>query len=55
MADPTRYPDTGEEPDGRSDPSIPRWVLVLGIVLAIGLVLLLVVLHITGILGPRGH
>jgi hypothetical protein len=59
MADPPYYPDTDDDtvvgPDRGSAPDTPRWVPVLGIVFAIGLVLLLVVLHLTGILGPGGH
>ncbi|HEX9380988.1 MAG TPA: hypothetical protein VF891_05775 [Gaiellaceae bacterium] len=33
----------------------PRWLSVLGIVVAILLVLLFVVLHVTGTLGPGAH
>jgi hypothetical protein len=59
MADPPRYPDTGEDTGVGSDHGAPtgkpRWVSVLGISIAIGLVLLLVVLHLTGILGPGAH
>ncbi len=33
----------------------PRWVSVLGIVVAIALVLLFVVLHLTGTLGAGAH
>ena len=59
MADPPSYPDTGEDrsvgPDGGSPTGTPRWVSVLGIVIAIALVLLLVVLHLTGVLGPGAH
>jgi hypothetical protein len=59
MVDPPHYPDTGEDTGGRRDRGsasrTPRWVLVLGIVIAIVLVLLLVVLHLTGVLGPGAH
>jgi len=59
MADPPRYPDTGDDtgvgPDGGSATSTPRWVSVLGIIIAIVLVLLFVVLHLTGTLGPGAH
>ena len=52
MADPPPYPDTGVGPDGGSPTSTPRWVIALGIIIAIALVLLFVVLHLTGTLGP---
>ncbi|MGH3031033.1 MAG: hypothetical protein ACRDNE_09770 [Gaiellaceae bacterium] len=59
MADPPRYPDTGDDTGvgaGRgSAASRPRWVPVLGLVIAVALVLLFVVLHLTGILGPGAH
>ena len=45
MADPPHDPDTGR----------PQWVSVLGIAIAIALVVLFVVLHLTGTLGPGGH
>ncbi|GEM_PF-1845448 len=47
--------DTGVGHDRRSTTSTPRWVSVLGIVIAIVLLLLIVVLHLTGILGPGLH
>ena len=59
MAEPPRYPDTGEDSDLGRDRGLatgrPRWVAVLGIVIAIALVLLFVVLHLTGTLGPGAH
>jgi hypothetical protein len=59
MADPPSYPDTDDDtgvgPDRGSATSMPRWMPVLGIVIAIVLVLLLVVLHLTGVLGPGAH
>jgi hypothetical protein len=59
LADPPSYPDTrgdtGVEPGRRSATSRPRWVPVIGIVIAVVLVLLLVVLHLTGVLGPGAH
>jgi hypothetical protein len=33
----------------------PRWVMVAGIIVAVALVLLMVVLHVTGVLGPGDH
>jgi hypothetical protein len=57
LADPPSYPDTGDDtgvrPDRGSATSTSRWVLVVGIVIAV--VLLLVVLHLTGVLGPGAH
>jgi hypothetical protein len=59
VADPPPYPDTGDDtgvgPDRGSATGTPRWVFVLGIIIAIVLVLLLVVLHLTGTLGPGAH
>jgi hypothetical protein len=59
MADPPSYPDRGDDtgvaPDRGSATSTPRWVPVLGVGIAIVLVLLLVVLHLTGVLGPGAH
>jgi hypothetical protein len=58
-AEPPRSRDTGDETGvglGRGSASgTPRWVSVLGIVLAVGLVLLFLVLHLTGELGPGAH
>ena len=53
QADPLSYPDTNVGPDQASTASTPRWVYVVGIY-AIGLVLLFVVLHLTGV-GVRSH
>ena len=39
----------------RSATGTPRWVSVLGIIVAVGLVLLFFVLHLTGVLGPGAH
>jgi hypothetical protein len=59
MADQPPYPDTGDdtggEPDRESPAGTPRWVAVVGIVIAIGLLLLFVVLHLTGGVGPGAH
>jgi hypothetical protein len=41
--------------DRGSATSTPRWLPVLGIAVAIVLVVLLVVLHLTGTLGPGAH
>ncbi|MGH2804133.1 MAG: hypothetical protein ACRDL4_13965 [Thermoleophilaceae bacterium] len=59
MAAPPSYLDTGDDtgvgPDRGSVTRTPRWVFVLGVVIAIVLVLLFVVLHLTGTLGPGAH
>jgi len=59
VADPPRYPDTGDDTglgSGRgSTTSTPRWVKLAGII-AIALVLLLVIiLHLLGGFGPGLH
>lgn len=44
--------DTSEGPNRRPSARTPRWLRVAGIVVATALVLLFVVLHVTGVLGP---
>lgn len=57
MADLPPYPDadhdTDFEPDHESSRK-PRWIYALGLA-AIGVVILMVVLHLTGTVGPGGH
>jgi len=59
VADPPRYPDTGDDTgaglDRGSASGTPRWVKVLGVIIAIAMVLLFVVLHLTDTLGPGAH
>jgi hypothetical protein len=56
MADPPRHPDIGDDTGNRgSATGAPGWLRVLGIALAIVLVVLVVVLHLTGTLGPGDH
>jgi hypothetical protein len=52
-ADLLTYPDASVAADRGFNTGAPRWAYVVGIH-AIGLVLLFVVLHLTGV-GPRGH
>jgi hypothetical protein len=58
-ADPDRSQETGDKaalkPGERSATGTRRWVPVLGIVVAVGLVMLFFVLHLTGVLGPGAH
>jgi len=61
----TRVADPRPDPEGEDDPrarldrgpatGTPRWVRLLGIVLAIALIALFVVLHLTGTLGAGVH
>ncbi len=58
MADPPPCLDTddaGVEPDPGSTTGTPRWMLVVGVIIAILLILGFVVLHLTGALGPGAH
>jgi len=54
MAHPPQHPET-EEDTGVGPRRAPRWVVVLGITVAIALVAAMILLHLTGILGPGGH
>ncbi len=47
--------DTGLGSDRGSPTGTPRWMSVFKIVIVIALLLLIVVLHLTGILGPGLH
>jgi hypothetical protein len=47
--------DIGADPDRVSANGPPRWLSVFGIVVAVALVLLFFVLHLTGVLGPGAH
>ncbi len=59
MADPPRSPETdddaGRGPDRGAANRRPRWVFVLGIIVAIALVGLMIFLHLSGTLGPGTH
>jgi hypothetical protein len=55
MDDPPRNPEIEEDTDRRAATSTPRWVFVLGIVIAVALVVLMVLLHLTGTIGPGVH
>jgi hypothetical protein len=47
--------DAGVGHDRGAAGSAPRWVFVLGIIIAITLGVLMVVLHLTGAIGPGAH
>jgi hypothetical protein len=59
MRDPPRSPETddnaGRGPDRGAARSTPRWVFVLGVIIAIGLLGLMVFLHLNGTIGPGVH
>jgi hypothetical protein len=60
MAELPSHPGTDDDPGagpGRDAPPAgrQRWVPVAGIVIAIVLVLVIIVLHLTGTLGPGSH
>ena len=55
MADPPSYPDTGKDAGKASRPALTarqRTVRVLLIAVVVAVVTLIVILHVTGVLGP---
>jgi hypothetical protein len=59
MADPLHSPEDADGarrgPDQGGPSGTPRWVVVVGIVLAIALLGLIVFLHLSGAIGPGIH
>ena len=57
MADPLRSADDADRP-GPVQPAslgLPRWAIVALVILAVALLGLVVLLHVTGIIGPGTH
>lgn len=60
MADLPSHPDSDHEAGGvpgrgPNTGGTPRWVSVVGIIVAIVVVVLFAALHLTGVLGPGAH
>lgn len=57
MAHPPPYPDPGDDSGAARGPSAgpPRWMAVVGITLAIVLLGLFILLHLTGSMGSGAH
>ena len=59
MAAPPPYPDsdddTGAGPDRGPATGGPRWMSVLKVIIAIALLVIVLVLHLSGVIGPGSH
>ena len=58
MAHPPPYPDSGDDATSYQNPRSggrPRWVVAAGIAIAIGLLVLAIVFHLSGGIKPPTH
>jgi len=57
MADPPIYPGTDDDTSAARDrvSRTPRWLPVLAICIAVVVVLAIIVLHLTGVVGPGSN
>jgi hypothetical protein len=59
MANPNPSPGTDDDTDvipEREPPAgTPRWMSVVGIIIVVVLVLAIIILHLTGTIGPGAH
>jgi hypothetical protein len=59
MDDPPRYPlpreDSDVPPALQQPTAMPRWASLLGLIAAIGVVLLILILHLAGGFSPGSH
>ena len=57
MADIPTHPDTGTDPDAETEVSAagPRWRTALWVAVAVVVLALFIVLHLTGVVGAGSH
>jgi hypothetical protein len=61
MTDPPRYPDTstsdetGSQPGSRPAAGRPRWAAAAAWIIAIAVLAVMLILHLTGAFGPGTH
>lgn len=54
MSDPSRHPDS-DQSDHRPRAGVPRLIYTFGVGVVIAVVVLIVILHVTGVLGAESH